>query len=217
MGEAYHLKPGAIDQETMAFEHEVDKLRETLKSTEQRRATAEHDRGVWQRKAELAQASIKTQHAEIEDLTEKMEMAKKCWGAETVSRVYWEERATSAESGCRDLNKEIEDLTEKLKAAGLVGIDAHPLRDMTAMHDHWKNRAEGAEAGLRDMKVWREGLMAKLVDRVQTILRTEPDSEFRRGEHAVSASIVQAVGLTIRPKIVAPVMVTWSAPDTTNT
>jgi len=173
MGEAYHLKPGAIDQETMAFEHEVDKLRETLKSTEQRRATAEHDRGVWQRKAELAQASIKTQYAEIEDLTEKLKV--------------------------------------------VAGIDDHALRDMTAMRDHWENRAEGAEAGLAKINAAYDGLMAKLAEKVQGILRTDQVSESSRGARVVARDIAQYIRLTIHPKIVTPLKVTWDGPDATNT
>jgi hypothetical protein len=168
MGQAYHLKPGAVDQETMAFEHEVDKLRETLKSTEQCRATAEHDRGVWQRKAELAQASIKTQHAEIGDLTEKLKV--------------------------------------------VAGIDGHALRDMTAMRDYWKNRAEGAEAGLAKMNATYRGLMEKLAEKVQTILRAEPNSEGVRGGQRAADQIAQHVGLIIQPKVVSPVTATWELP-----
>jgi hypothetical protein len=201
----------------MAFEHEVDKLRETLKSTEQRRATAEHDRGVWQRKAEHAETSLRDTKILVNEARDQRDHESVlCKQAEAQS-VGWRTRSEHAETSIKTQHAEIEDLTEKLKRASLASLAGHALRDMTAMREHWKNRADGAEAGLVKMKAAYQDLMTKLAEKVQTILRADPESELIRGGQRAAGQIAQHVGLIIRPKIVAPVMVTWNAPDTTNT
>jgi len=168
--EDYHLTPGAIDQGTMAFEREmIDKLRETLKSAEQRRAAAEHDRGVWQRKAEHAETSLRDTKILVNEAQDQ---------------------------------RDHESVLCKQAEAQSVG---------------WRTRAEGAESRLVKMNAAYSGLMVKLADKLQTILRAEPDSELIRGGQRAAYQLAQHVGLNIRPKVVAPVMVTWSAPDTTNT